>query len=147
LGCGAGFPGLPLAIVRPADRFLLVEARQKKVLFVRQVIDRLQLRNVASIHLHLRRGNGRNELGSPVAVMVTRALSLAGEVLPAAAGMLAAGGRLLLSATAGNREVFHRQLAASGFLRLVREQEVEIPFLGQRRYLLLAEKIGKQEDG
>ncbi len=140
LGSGAGFPGLPLAIVRPKDHFLLVEARRKKVLFLQEVIRRLRLSRVESIHLHLHRGNARTELRKPVAVVVARAVSPGEEVLPAADALLDPGALLLLSATAGSREEFHRLLAAAGKWRLRREMAVTVPFLAQKRYLLQAEK-------
>lgn len=46
LGSGAGFPGLPIAIVRPATRVLLVEARERRHHFQRMAIRELGLRNV-----------------------------------------------------------------------------------------------------
>jgi len=51
VGSGAGFPGIPLAIMLPNTRFTLVDALGKRVDFLRGVIDRLGLNAVA---LHLR---------------------------------------------------------------------------------------------
>lgn len=45
-GTGAGFPGIPLAIVLPDIRFLLAESIQKKARFVESVADALDLANV-----------------------------------------------------------------------------------------------------
>ncbi|MEI6354632.1 MAG: 16S rRNA (guanine(527)-N(7))-methyltransferase RsmG [Methylococcus sp.] len=46
VGTGAGLPGLPLAILHPERRFVLLDASAKKVRFVRQVMLELGLRNV-----------------------------------------------------------------------------------------------------
>lgn len=46
LGSGAGFPGLPLAIVRPEAHFVLVEARERRHHFQRTAIRELGLENV-----------------------------------------------------------------------------------------------------
>jgi 16S rRNA (guanine527-N7)-methyltransferase len=43
IGSGAGFPALPLAIVRPDAAFTLVEATRKKVTFLRHLVRTLQL--------------------------------------------------------------------------------------------------------
>jgi 16S rRNA (guanine527-N7)-methyltransferase len=46
LGSGAGFPGLPLAVLRPTTRFVLIEARERRHHFQRTAIRRLELSNV-----------------------------------------------------------------------------------------------------
>jgi len=45
-GTGAGFPGIPLALVLPAVRFTLAESTGKKARFVETVVDALELPNV-----------------------------------------------------------------------------------------------------
>jgi 16S rRNA (guanine527-N7)-methyltransferase len=46
IGSGAGFPGVPLAIVRTDANFTLLEARSKKSTFLRHVVRTLSLANV-----------------------------------------------------------------------------------------------------
>jgi len=46
VGTGAGFPGLPLAILCPLSLFTLVEATGKKVAYLRQAVKELGLTNV-----------------------------------------------------------------------------------------------------
>src|SRR6266849_4766826 len=45
IGAGAGFPGLPLKIVRPQWKVMLLEATGKKVGFLQHIIETLQLQN------------------------------------------------------------------------------------------------------
>lgn len=45
-GTGAGFPGIPLAIVLPGVKFTLSESIQKKARFVDSVVESLELPNV-----------------------------------------------------------------------------------------------------
>ncbi len=47
VGCGAGLPGLVLAIACPDWQFALVDSSEKKTSFVRQAILELQLKNVS----------------------------------------------------------------------------------------------------
>src|SRR5947209_8710675 len=49
IGSGAGFPGLPLAIVRPQWQVTLLEATGKRVTFLRHVIATLKLENVVAV--------------------------------------------------------------------------------------------------
>ncbi|MBI5302362.1 MAG: 16S rRNA (guanine(527)-N(7))-methyltransferase RsmG [Chloroflexi bacterium] len=50
VGSGAGFPGVPLKIVRPELRVTLLESVGKKVAFLQHLIARLDLRDTAAIH-------------------------------------------------------------------------------------------------
>jgi len=50
VGTGAGFPGLPLAIVNPERRFTLVDSNGKKVRFVSHAARTLGLTNVEAVH-------------------------------------------------------------------------------------------------
>jgi len=43
LGSGAGFPGLPLKIIRPDLNMVLVESKRKKTLFLKEVTELLNL--------------------------------------------------------------------------------------------------------
>jgi 16S rRNA (guanine527-N7)-methyltransferase len=45
-GSGAGFPGLPIAILRPEIAVTLAESQNKKATFLREVVRTLQLPNV-----------------------------------------------------------------------------------------------------
>ena len=47
MGSGAGFPGIPLAIVLPTTSITLVEPRRKRVSFLRVATSRLGLTNVS----------------------------------------------------------------------------------------------------
>lgn len=49
LGCGAGFPGLPLAILCPDTEFLLLDSQKKKLGFVASAAETLGLHNVRTI--------------------------------------------------------------------------------------------------
>jgi 16S rRNA (guanine527-N7)-methyltransferase len=46
LGTGAGFPGIPLALLRPQQPWLLVECRRRRTTFLREVRRALDLRQV-----------------------------------------------------------------------------------------------------
>ena len=49
VGTGAGFPGLPLAIVEPTREFHLIDSNNRKIQFVRHVAGLLQLDNVTAV--------------------------------------------------------------------------------------------------
>jgi 16S rRNA (guanine527-N7)-methyltransferase len=50
VGTGAGFPGIPLAIVCPEKQFLLIDSLGKRIDFLKSAIDALKLENVSLLH-------------------------------------------------------------------------------------------------
>lgn len=50
VGTGAGFPGLPLAIMLPDAKFTLVDSLNKRIEFLKEVIDILKMNNITLIH-------------------------------------------------------------------------------------------------
>jgi len=91
VGSGAGFPGIPLAIVEPTRRFALIESTGKKCRFLETVRDELALANVDVIQ-------ARAELWRPeprYETVVARAVGPLADLLRYAGPLLANGGRLL----------------------------------------------------
>lgn len=50
IGTGAGFPGIPLAIMNKYNEITLMDSLNKRIVFLNDVIDKLKLNNVKAIH-------------------------------------------------------------------------------------------------
>lgn len=50
VGTGGGFPGIPLAILFPEVRFLLIDSIGKKIKVVESVVESLELKNVEALN-------------------------------------------------------------------------------------------------
>lgn len=81
IGTGAGFPGLPLALVNPQRQFTLVDAVDKKLRFIDHAARLLGLANVRTLH-------GRVEQLAPSAPYDT-VIARAFAPLPRLAGWIA----------------------------------------------------------
>jgi 16S rRNA (guanine527-N7)-methyltransferase len=92
-GSGAGIPGIPIALCRASIHVTLAESQRKKAAFLQEALRRLDLR--ASVHA------GRAETLPPASfdAVWMRAVDKSAAMLPAAAGLVAAGGALCLFGT------------------------------------------------
>jgi 16S rRNA (guanine(527)-N(7))-methyltransferase RsmG len=91
IGSGAGFPAIPLAVLRPDVNVTALEANQKKSLFLNEAKDALGLRN-------FKVATARVESFDWAAfdLLTSRALDRAEAVLPSLIGRLSAGQRFML---------------------------------------------------
>jgi 16S rRNA (guanine527-N7)-methyltransferase len=76
LGSGAGFPGLPLALLRPELHVLLIEARERRHHFQRAAIRQLAISNVEA-----RRGRAEQLPPEPAPLVIAQALAAPDAVL------------------------------------------------------------------
>jgi 16S rRNA (guanine527-N7)-methyltransferase len=91
-GTGAGFPGVPLAVVLPETQFTLAESIQKKARFVDAAVDSLELPNV-----HVFSERAEQTLASRVPDIITcRAVAPMDRLLALFRSALKRGARLVL---------------------------------------------------
>ena len=50
VGTGAGFPGVPLALLYPEKKFLLVDSLNKRLEFIKDATEELNIKNVQVLH-------------------------------------------------------------------------------------------------
>ena len=50
VGTGAGFPGIPLSIMNPTLKITLVDSLNKRLIFLQEVVNKLNLKNVEIVH-------------------------------------------------------------------------------------------------
>jgi 16S rRNA (guanine527-N7)-methyltransferase len=91
LGSGAGFPGLPLAIVWPNRKLILVEAREKRVHFQRAAIRALGIDNVTPLH-----GRVESLSPEPTDAVVAMAMAKPAQALGLMSNWVGLGGYLAL---------------------------------------------------
>jgi len=95
IGSGAGFPGIPLKIVRPALAVTLVDASRRKVSFLTHLIRILALKETAARHVRVEALAADPQYAGRFDVVVCRAFSDLAGFVAAGLPLLAPGGRLV----------------------------------------------------
>jgi 16S rRNA (guanine527-N7)-methyltransferase len=143
VGAGAGFPGLPLKILRPELRLTLVESIAKKAAFLRHIADTLGLTDVEVVVARAEAAGRDPAHRERYAVAAARAVAelrvLAEYCLP----LCRPGGRFLAPKGSAVEGELRAALPAIELLggRLVAIEPVDLPGL-EPRTLVVVEKIG-----
>lgn len=107
IGTGAGFPGVPLLILRPDIRLTLVDSSNKKIGFIRSAIEHLSLKaDVISARAEVL---ARTELREAFDIAVSRAVAVLPILLELSVPLLRTGGRL----AAWKGETYRQEVCAS----------------------------------
>ena len=73
IGTGGGFPGIPLAITRPAMRGVLVDSTSKKIDAVKEFISRLKLNNIVAENSRVESDDFKQKYADSFDLIVSRA--------------------------------------------------------------------------
>jgi 16S rRNA (guanine527-N7)-methyltransferase len=129
VGTGAGFPGLPLAVLEPQRRFTLIDSVAKKIRFVTHAVRVLELSNVTALQV-------RVESLSPVTpfdTVIARAYATLADLLGSVQGLCGPATRVV--ALKGRYPRDELAELPRGW-RLERSRTLQIPRLGAERHIL-----------
>ena len=129
VGTGAGFPGLPLALIQPARRFTLIDSNGKKIRFVSHAVRMLGLTNVEPLQ-----GRAENLAPDPpFDTVIARACAPLPELLSKVGGLAGPTTRVL--AMKGKRP--DKELAAlPPTWRVIGIRTIAVPGLFESRCLV-----------
>jgi 16S rRNA (guanine527-N7)-methyltransferase len=129
VGSGAGFPGIPLAIVEPHRHFSLIESTGKKCRFLEHVRDALGLANVEVVQARAESFRPETRFDTVIA----RAVGPLAELVRCAGPLLAGEGRLLAMKGRYPEEELAARL--NGW-KLAGVHRLEVPGLDEQRHLV-----------
>ena len=140
IGSGAGFPALPVRILRPDLRITLLEASRKKCSFLKELTRRLGLQDVVVLNTRL------EELLKQTArpsfdIITSRATLKLPELIEKGLPLLKDGGFLAAMKGPGlDEEIAALESLKSVDFRVVATVAFSLPLTGDRRHVLLVDK-------
>lgn len=129
VGSGAGFPGVPLAIVEPHRHFTLIESTGKKCRFLEHVRETLGLPNLEVVQ-------SRAESYHPAVrfdTVIARAVGPLADLVKVAGPLVVGGGRLL--AMKGRYPQDELEARLNGW-KVAAVHPLSVPGLGEERHLV-----------
>jgi 16S rRNA (guanine527-N7)-methyltransferase len=139
IGSGAGFPGLPLKIVRPQWHVTLLEATGKKTLFLRHIVEMLPLRDVEIMHDRAEELAHKPEYRARFDIVTARAVSALPTLLEYCAPYCRVGGIIVLPKKGDLTEELQQATSAAVHVgaKLQADIVVDLPGLADGRRLLV----------
>ena len=120
VGSGAGFPGVPLAIV--SDRtWRLVEPRARRAAFLEEVVRELQLDNCEVLALRAEEAARRPGVGAAHALAIARALAPPAQALALCLPLVASAGTVGLFVGSGAEIPPEAEEIEPGLIRIIKD--------------------------
>lgn len=144
IGSGAGFPAVPLKIVRPDLKFTLVDSLNKRVNFLTQLFSLLDLSDIKAVHARAEDFIKENRESYDFAV--ARAVAPLNTLLEYMVPYLKIGGRCLIYKSQKMEEEIKEAKKAMEILsvRIVKVLEYELS--DATRKILIVEKLEKTNE-
>jgi 16S rRNA (guanine527-N7)-methyltransferase len=140
VGTGAGFPGLPLALVNPDKQFTLIDSVNKKLKFVEHAAQLMGLTNVATLHVRAESFKAEKKFDC----IVARAVGPVARLIAYAGHNLASGAKLL--AMKGKHPQEELEVLPNGW-KVANIHRLHIPALDEERHLVEIWRSYEKEKG
>jgi 16S rRNA (guanine527-N7)-methyltransferase len=143
IGTGAGFPGMPLKILLPQPRLVLIETTTKKTAFLRHVINKLELENIEILNNRAEEAAHLSLYREQFALVLSRAVALLPALVELTLPFCRIGGRFIAQKKGEVDEEVNGAKKAIATLggKLERIKKIELDEFNGARYLVIIDKI------
>ncbi|MFH1926333.1 MAG: 16S rRNA (guanine(527)-N(7))-methyltransferase RsmG [Chloroflexota bacterium] len=145
VGTGAGIPGIPLKILLPDIRLMLLDATRKKAKFLEYITEKLNLKNIEIVVGRAEEIAHRSEYREQFEIVLSRAVAGLPTLVELTLPFCAIGGRFIAQKK-GNIEAevqaAQRAISTLGG-ELTDVKRIDLPEFDDRRWLVVIDKIGE----
>jgi len=143
IGTGAGFPGVPLRILFPEPRLVLLEPTTKKTAFLHHIIRKLELQNVEVLNNRAEEAAHLPAYREQFALVLSRAVALLPTLVELTLPFCRIGGRFIGQKKGEIDQEITGAKKAIAVLggRLDQTKKIELDEFTDARYLVIIDKI------
>ena len=143
IGTGAGFPGIPLAILENSKDFILMDSLNKRIIFLQEVIQKLTLTRVQAIHGRAEELGKEKEHREHYDLVTSRAVAKLNILLEYMLPFIKMGGRCICMKSQEIEEELEEAKQAIELLggKLEKVDEIILPESDVKRKIIVIQKV------
>lgn len=143
IGTGAGFPGIPLAILENSKDFVLMDSLNKRIIFLQEVIQNIALTGVQAIHGRAEELGKEKEHREHYDLVTSRAVAKLNILLEYMLPFVKVGGRCICMKSQEIEEELEEAKQAIELLggKLERVDEIILPESDVKRKIIVIQKV------
>ncbi len=145
VGTGAGFPGLPLRILDSNGEWVLADALGKRVKFLQEVIDKLELSGISAIHSRAEELGRDSVLRESFDLAVSRAVANLAVLSEYCLPLLSVGGIFLsMKGPKADKEIEEAKYAIKLLGGIVKDRVlIKNPYMEGQHEIIVIEKVSE----
>lgn len=143
VGTGAGFPGIPLKILRPDLQLTLLDSLNKRLIYLQEVVDQLGLKQVTLVHSRAEDGAHDRKLRENFSIVTSRAVARMTVLTELCLPLVCQGGYFL---ALKGKDTLNEVEAAKKAIRILGGEvtairPVNLPGLTDERNIVIVKKL------
>ncbi len=142
VGTGAGFPGIPLKIVREDISVTLLDALNKRINFLNEVIEQNELTNIETIHARAEEAGKNKALRESFDIATSRAVAPLNVLVEYLLPLVKIGGKCICMKGSNAKEEIENSRKAITILggKIEKIEELELPNSDIKRTIIVIKK-------
>ena len=143
IGCGAGFPSFPVKFALPDLSLTQLDSLNKRVNFQKYVAEKLNLKNITSLHFRAEEGARKDDLRESFGVACARAVASLPSLIELCVPYIEVGGYFIAMKGSDIKEELESSKNALGTLGCEIESVIEttLPEFNHKRNIIVIKKL------
>lgn len=143
IGTGAGFPGIPLKIIKPKNNFVLIDSLNKRINFLNEVINKNKLERIHTIHARAEEIGHNKTYRNQFDIITSRAVAKLNVLLEYMMPLLKIGGKCICLKGPNVDEELEEAKSAMMILggEIEKKEEIILPDLDNKRTIIIVKSV------